>query len=246
MPSPAITLRVKKFRRRFGITAPRVAVRAHHGWHWNTAILAGGGAVIAVLAWSFAQYGETAALKAELSTVREQLQGTQGELGRYRQSSGTEQNVVEMERTAQRQLASRLKALEAENAGLKEEIALFERLVPPAAGNETLVRVERLRVSKDGDGGLYRYRLLLGFQGTKQIREFRGRLQLRVNYAVGGRDQQLALPAQGDSAAEYQVDIRHFLRKEGVITLPPGARLKGVEASVFQGDTLKAKGSAQL
>ncbi len=198
------------------------------------------------MVWSVAQYGETAQLKAELASVREQLQAAREETVRLRSVSGTEQNAVEMERTAQRQLVSRLKALEAENVGLKEENALFERLVPPAAGNEAVVRVERLRVARESEGGQYRYRILLAFQASKQLRDFRGRLQFKAVISQEGRDQQLTFPAPTEAAGDYQVEIHHFLRKDGILTIPRGARLKSVEAYVFQGDTLKAKGLAQL
>lgn len=246
MPTPAIALKVKKFRRRFGIAAPRVTIRPHLGRRWTVAALSGGAAVIAIIVWSIAQYGETAALKGELAALKERMNTTQAELSEYSQSRGTEQNVVEIERTAQRQLADRIRILERENSGLKEEIALFERLVPPMPGEEALVRVERVRVTKDGEGGLYRYRVLLRFQGGKQMREFRGRLQVRVTFSLAGKDQALTLPDKSEQAADYQIEIKQFMRKEGSFTLPSGARLKSVEASVFQGDTLKARANAQL
>ena len=59
MPTPAVTLRIRKFRRRFGITAPRVVVRTHLSWQWY----AGGAALLLLLSiviiWLFSQRGET-------------------------------------------------------------------------------------------------------------------------------------------------------------------------------------------
>ena len=34
MPTPAVALKLKQFRRRFGITASRVVVRSHLPWQW--------------------------------------------------------------------------------------------------------------------------------------------------------------------------------------------------------------------
>lgn len=246
MATPAVTLKLKKFRRRFGIAAPRVAVRPHVPWQWYVAAILGGGVLVAAIAWSVAQQGEASSLTKELDLTRGQLLAAQDELLRLRSTSGTEENAVQMERSAQQQLLGRIKILENENAGLREEISLFERLVPPADGNESVVRIERLRVVKESQSGQYRYRLLLGFQPSKQIREFRGRLQIRITLALAGKDQQVVLPGPKDAASEYLIEIRHFLRKDGVLSLPPEAKLKSIDALVFQGDTLKAKASAQL
>ena len=246
MPTPAVTLKLKKFRRRFGIAAPKVAVRTHLAWQWYVAALVGGIAIVATIVWSLAQYGETASLRRESERLNKLLLAADDELLRLRSATGTEQNAVQMERTAQEQLIARLKVLEGENAALKEDIALFERLVPPADGNASVVRVERLRVTQEPEPGHYRYRLLVGFQASKQIPDFKGRLQLLVVFVLGGKDQQMPLPGGKDLAADYQLDVRHFLRKEGGFVIPAGARLKSVEVRVFQGDTLRAKRLAQL
>ena len=246
MPNPAVSLKLKNFRRRFSIAAPRVAVRPHLGWQWYAVGILAGVVVVAMLVWSVAQRGETAGLRRELGETQRQLLVAEEELLRMRSASSTEQNIVQMERSAQQQLVSRLKVLESENAWLKEEVALFERLVPSADGDESTVRVERLRVVQEGGGGQYRYRILLGFQRGKQNKDFRGRLQLRIVYILGGREQVLVLPNENRALADFGVEIRHFLRKEGGFAIPAGAQLKGVEAFVWQGDTLKAKGSAQL
>lgn len=246
MPTPAVSLKLKKFRRRFGIAAPRVAVRPHLPWHWYAVGMIGGGVMLAAMVWSVAQQGEAVSVKRELEQSQLRLLAVEDELMRFRSASGTEQNAVQLERVVQQQLMNRVKVLESENAGLKEEIALFERLVPQADGSESVVRIERLRVMKDIESGKYRYRLLLGFQSGRQGREFKGRLQLRIQFFLAGKDQQMVLPSGKDSAVDYLLETRHFLRKEGVLVLPPEASLKGLEALVFQGDTLKARASAQF
>ena len=39
MPPPAPTLKIRRFRRRFGIAAPKVVVRTHIPWPWYGAAL---------------------------------------------------------------------------------------------------------------------------------------------------------------------------------------------------------------
>lgn len=245
MPDPAVTLKIKRFRRRFGITAPRVTIRTHFGWQWYAAGVIGLIVVVATVVWWLAQRDEVVMMRTELEMQRQRIAEMDSELGKLRAQAGTEQSVVQMERTTQQQLSTRLKALEQENVALKEDIALFERLVP-ADGAEATLRIERLNVVSTGEGGRYRYRLLVGFQPSKQEKEFKGRLQLSVMALQGGKEINIVLPKEGDAVSDYAVELRHFLRKEGAFVLPPGSRLKSVEARLLQGGNIKAKQSANF
>lgn len=244
MPIPTINLKVKKFRRRFGITAPRVVVRTHLAWPWYAV----GGAILilvaVVIVWWIQQRGEIGDVEREVDSLRLQVRQLDDELLKLRSTAGTEQNAVQMERSIQQQLLNRVKALEFENAALKEDMLLFERLIP-ATGDEQAIRVESFRVVPDGPQK-FRYRVLLAYQSARQPSEFRGRLQFSVNFSLGGRQHELLVPSRRDNAGEYQVEIRHFLRREGGFELPAGARLLSVEVRVLQGDTLKSKRLAQL
>jgi hypothetical protein len=173
------------------------------------------------------------------SYLRQQLLAQGEELNMLRSAAGTGKNAVNIERAAQQQLLNRIQRLESENTGLKEDILLFERLIP-VAGESASVRVENFRVSKES-ATRYRYRLLIAFQPDKQSPDFRGRLEVAVSFANAGKALQLMLPQKGESPADYQLQIKHFLRREGVFELPVGAILQGVEARVLQGDTLKVQ-----
>ncbi|MBS1190691.1 MAG: hypothetical protein H6R10_2483 [Rhodocyclaceae bacterium] len=129
MPSPAVALKLKKFRRRFGIAAPRVTVRSHVGWQWYGLGLAILVALVAAVVWSVVRQGDASGLMQENRELRQQLSDRAEELMRLRVGAATEQNAVQMERSTQQQLVSRINVLERENAGLKEDISLLERLV---------------------------------------------------------------------------------------------------------------------
>lgn len=244
MPTPAVSLKLRRFRRRFGITAPRVVVRSHYSWRWFAGAVLAGVLLVATVVWSILQHNEAGAMGREVVQLREQLQEQREELNALRSTAGTEQNAVHMERAAQQQLLQKLQSLERENAALKEDMLLFERLIP-VVGEEAAVRIENFRLTQEGANS-FRYRLLLAFQPSRQAPEFHGRLQLVVTYTVSGKDQQLVLPGGRAAVADYQIDLKHFLRREGVLELPGGAQLKSVEARVMAGDTLKAKRMAQL
>ena len=244
MPTPAVSLKIRRFRRRFGIMAPRVVVRGHLAWQWW---LLGGGLVLALMlaaVWLVMQHNEAGTLGREMESLRQQLAAQRDELQVLRSMAGTEKNAVHMERAAQQQLLNQVQGLERENASLKEDILLFERLIP-VVGEEAAVRIENFRLTPEAKGR-YRYRLLLAFQPSKLVPEFRGRLQLAIVYALGGKEQQLVLPARGSATSDFQVELKHFLRREGVIELPVEGSIKSIEARILLGDTLKAKRMAQL
>lgn len=244
MPTPAVTLRIKKFRRRFGITAPRVVVRTHLSWPWYAAGLALVLLLAMAIIWLIVQRGEAGRTERELDSLRIQVHDLDEELLKLRSSAGTEQSAVQMERSAQQQLTNRIRVLEIENIALKEDMRLFERLIP-AAGNEAVIRLEGFSVLPDGQQR-YRYRALLAFQSGKQAPEFRGRLQILVVFSIAGKRQEMLLPVKREDAGAFQIEVRNFLRKEGGFEIPAGAKLESVEARVLQGDTLKIKRMARL
>lgn len=236
---PAVSLKLKRFRRRFGIAAPKVVVRHHVSWYWYLA-----GALLvatsaASLAWVLVQRGEEGAMSAEIESLRARLSNDEEELRRLRSAAGTGENLVVLERSTQQQLLARIRLLEAENAALKEDGLLFERLMAQP-GEESALHLESVRVLPEG-ATKYRYRIFLAFRPSKHMPEFRGRFQLKIAYLVDGSVRERLLPGKGERSAEYQVIVRHFLRKEGVFELPAGARLQSVEVAVLQGDTLKAE-----
>jgi hypothetical protein len=244
MPSPAVSLKIRRFRRRFGITAPKVVVRTHVSWHWY----ATGGVLVALLVLMVVglafQRGDAGAMETELESLRLQVRSLDEELLRHRSTAGTERNAVEMERSTQQRLLDRVRALELENAVLKEDMLLFERLIP-VAGEEGAIRLENFRVVSDGAQN-YRYRLLISFHPGKQTPEFRGRLEFLATLVQRGKSQEMVIPSRREQTGEFRVEVKNLLRKEGSFELPAGARLQSVEARVLQGDTLKARRVAQL
>lgn len=239
MPTPAVTLKLKQYRRRFGIAAPRVTVRTHIPWPWMVAaglLLMG---LVASLSWMFAQRGEVASLANERQRLEERVVELQKSLDELRHAAETGQQAVQLEKTSQKRLMARVGALESENSALKEEIAFFERLVPAAAG-DAAVRVERLWVSPEGEAGRYRYRLLARFSPGKGVNRFVGRLELRLAVRTPEGDRELVWPNESAPAAEGAVEVRSFLRKEGSFNVPAGSRLKRVEARLLDGGVVKA------
>ncbi len=215
-------------------------MRSHVPWPWLLLPVA----LLGLTVWLIVQKNETGVLGQEVESLRQKIQAQSEELIFLRSTAGTGQNAVNIERAAQQQLLGRIHSLETENAVLKEDILLFERLIP-VAGERASVRVENFRVAKES-GSRFRYRLLISFWSDKKAPDFRGRFQLAISYVSAGKVFQLILPDRQESAIEYQFEIKSILRREGVFELPAGAVLQGAEVRVLQGDTLKSKRLAQL
>lgn len=244
MPTPAVSLKLRKIRRRFGIAAPKVVVRSHVPWQWLVLAALMLLCFLVVAGWLLLQRNQAGEIGLELQALRVQLHSQQEELDTLRSSAGTRQNAMSIEQATQRQLLTRIKELERENVALKEDMLMFERLIP-VVGDEALLRAENFRVLREDDGK-YRYRLLLAYQPTRQKPEFVGHLQLIAQYVLAGRTHHLSIPEKQGGAPEYQVSIRHFLRREGTLPLPAGARLLGLEVQIVQGGTLMVRKSAQI
>jgi hypothetical protein len=194
--------------------------------------------------WVAAGYFDHAVGADKEDVLRRQLQLQYDELAFLRSVAGAGRNAVSIERATHQQLLVKISALEAENVALKEDMRIFERLIPQVSDGAS-VRIENFRVTAD-QGGRYRYRLLVIFQPDRQQIEFRGRLQLIVSYMSSGELKQLFLPSGRDMAERFQLEVRSILRREGGFELPPGAVLRSVESRLLQGDAIKSKQLAQI
>ena len=244
MPTPAISVRLRKFRRRFGISAPRLVVRTHIPWQGYLLGVALLFLLVGALGALFVQYSNAGVVGQELQELREQVRVQSQEIEALRASSGTVQSVANIERASQQKVLARLQFLEQENAALKEDILLFERLLP-STGEESVLRIENFRVVQDASSAL-RYRCLLVYQGGRQVSEFRGYLQFIIDFSLDGKVQRIVLPDGRHSSAGYGVELRRFLRRDGVLDIPSGAVVGKVEVRLLQGDVVKARAEVQL
>lgn len=233
MPSKLL----KRFRQRFGISAPRMTVQTHVAWYWRMlGLVVMLSCSFALAAWiydagrRFAGFDSSEA-QQELSQLREIVGRLTAEAEGLRASVNASESKLQIERTAQTQLARQAKALEDENARLKEDLAFFENLIPSENRDNTLL-VNRFRVDAGALPGEYRYRLLL-LQGGRRDKPFQGSLQLLVTLQDGAKDAIITLPEAG-AAQAYKISFKYFQRVEGTFRVPPGANVKIVRVRVFE------------
>ena len=234
---------LKKFRQRFGISAPRMTVKTHVAWYWRMlGLVVVLSCSFALAAWMydsgrrFAGYDRSEA-ELQLSRLRESVTKMAQETAELRASVHASESKLQIERSAQTQLGRQVKSLEDENARLKEDLAFFENLMPSENRDNSLL-INRFRAEPGALPGEYRYRLLL-LQGGRRDKPFQGNLQLLVTLQEDGKDAIIVLPEEGAPQA-YRISFKYFQRVEGTFRVTPGARVKMVQVRVFE------NGSAQV
>ncbi len=237
-----MTGRLWKLRQRFGIAAPRVAVHSQIAWYWRwvgVAVLVGISAAAASWIYDagrrFAGFDRTEVVQ-ELAAAKQELEAARSELERLRAVANAADNRVSIERTAQQKLAQQIRALEQENARVREELATFESMLSSDARNANAVlSIHRFTVEADVLPGEYRYRLVLLTPAARRERDFSGRLELVVNLTEGGRSAMMSFPEPADAgAAAFRLAFRYFRRVEGTFRVSPKAKVESVQVRVYE------------
>jgi len=243
-------MKFKLWRRRMSVSAPRMTVRTHVPWPMRAAGLIALLAVSGALAlWIYDAgrhfAGFSGVDSAELERLRKQLVEVTSERDRLVAAGNSIESRMSIERSAQQQLANQVRALEIDNARLKEDLAFFDGIANK--GEASGVAIKRLTVEPDDVPRQMRYRILVT-QGGKQTRDFTGTLQLILTLQQGGKAVIINLPDSDPRADRkvFQVNFRRYQRLEGSLTIPEGATLKQVQARVLEGSMVRAQQSLLL
>jgi len=233
--------RLWKLRQRFGIAAPKVAVRTQVPWYlrWlGLALLFAFSAALAAWMYDagrrFAGF-DRSEVEQELNAARADLARLREELQRLRAVANAADSKMSIERTAQQKLGQQIKAMEQENARLREELALFESMLSSDATNAASLSVLRFKVEPDVLPGEFRYRLLLLASGPRRGKDFQGRLELIVALTEDGRSAMITMPGSGDAeAANFRLNFKHFQRIDGIFRVAPKAKVTNVQLRVYE------------
>jgi hypothetical protein len=231
----------RKLDHSFGIAAHRVAVRSTLPWYWRwlgLAVLLGISAVSAAWIYDagrrFAGFDQTE-VQDELSRVTRELDAAKKELEQLRAVAGAADARLAIERTAQQKLAQQIRALEQDNARVREELATFESMLASEARHGHALSISRFKVEPDVLPGEYRYRLLLVTPSSRRERDFNGRLELVVSLQDGGQNVMMSFPEQADAgAAAFRLAFKYFRRVEGTFRVNPKAKVESVQVRVYE------------
>ena len=231
---------LRTLQRKFGISAPRMAVRAHVPWYWRWLGIIVIGALVAGLGWAtydfgmeFAGFRQGEAARA-LARLHEEIGQRDAELAQLRAKVATAERQLQIERATYGDVSKQMKSLSEENAALREDLAFFQSLMPAGSKETAAVSINRARVQPEAVPGEYRYRLLL-VQTGQRVKEFQGNVQLVLNVEQNDRKFVVMLPSDGNrSTKEYQVNFKFFQRVEGTFKIPSGAVVKSMQVRVFE------------
>jgi hypothetical protein len=240
--------RLWKLRQRFGIAAPKVAVRTLVPWYlrWlGVAVLLAFSAALAVWMYDagrrFAGF-DRGEVEQELAGARRELDTLRAELERLRVVANASEAKLSIERTAQQTLAQQMRGLEQQNARLREDLAIFESMLSSDAAQAAPLSILRFKVEPDVIPGEYRYRVLLLAAGARRGREFQGRLELVVNLTEAGRSAIIIVPGPAEAAsAAFRLNFKYFQRVEGSFRVDPKARVGSVQVRVYENGAREAK-----
>lgn len=254
MATPGSSVKLKRLRQRFGINAPKLAIRTHVAWYWRAlAIIVILSVSLAFAVWIYDQGMRIAGFHSneserEIQLLRNHVMELDAELTKLRTLASSGESRLLIERVTQERLSQQAKKLEQENASLKEDLAFFEGLLPSQdAGSEGGARIEHLRVELTGTPGEYRYRMLVVNNAGRPAKETKGSFQFQVKMQQGGKDVMITLPSGNEPNLEnFHFEVKHFRRLEGVFSLPSGSVAKEVEARLLVDGTVRARQSVTL
>jgi len=241
---------MKLWRRRMSVAAPKVSIRRHLPWPLRlllvTVVLGLAGAIaLATYDLGRSLAGRSSGVsQVEVGSLRERLVQVTAERDRYAGGVDTAESQLQIERSAQQQLAAQVKNLVTENARLKEDLAFFESLLPASTGAAGIT-IRRLSAEMIAPNQL-KYRLLV-MQGGKGERDFVGNLQLAVTVVREGKSAMIVFPdSKPGESDKFKLAFRHYQRLEGVVSLPEGVTMQAVQARILEKGQLRAQQSAKL
>lgn len=125
-----IAIALRRLRARFGMAAPQVAVRTQLPWYWRFPVIVLGMALIfGLTVWTF-DFGRQIAgfNRDELEALRVRNAAVEAEIAQLRSHLAAYENDLQIEKATQQELTGKYQSLLEENAGLKEQLAVMQRL----------------------------------------------------------------------------------------------------------------------
>ena len=241
-----LAVKLRRLRGRFGITAPQLAIRPHLPWHVKLLMLGVlASLIVAVVVWIYDAGKRVVGYDGgELDKVVEQLRttnaGLEDEVARMRSLLSSSESTLQIERSAQKLLSEQNSSLVAENAKLKEDLAVFERLAKvesasQSAGATRGVSLDRIGVRPIANK-TYQFGFLIALQGERRGKEATFDLQLIIS-PRSGAGAKITLPASRTDVdiSQYQIALRNFRRIEGKFKVPEDFNPGKIEFVISEG-----------
>jgi hypothetical protein len=235
-------MRFKLLRQRLTISAPRMLVRSATSWplRWAAlAVLLGFCGAISLWAFEFGKSitGLDTTDKEELSRLREDVAALREARDKAQSVLNTSASLITAEKSTQERLAARIRTLEVENRGLRDDLGFFEKLIPVGGTEGVAIRGLQAEVL----GGTQLKWQILVIQPVKNAQEFRGRLEMSISGTLDGKPWNTDLPG-----GAQPLQFLQYRRVEGMVDLPPHAVVKNISAKLVEGTATRAVQSIKL
>jgi hypothetical protein len=235
-------MRFRLLRRKLTVSAPRMSVRSALPWPFRWllgAVVLGFSGSLAMWAFEFGRdiAGLDRESKHELTRLRAEVQTLRADLLVAQSVANTSESLLTTERSAQEQLAMRIRQLEVDNEALRSDLGFFERLIPGSGSSDLSIRGLQAERLSDNQ---WRWQALM-MQAAKNAPDFKGGLEITFTGTLDGKPWSMA-----HSPTPQSVLIKGYLRLEGIVEVPPSAMVKNVTARVMQGNSVRSVQTFQL
>lgn len=238
---------LRRVRGHFGISAPQVSVRMQVPGHLR--LIGGVALVIAVIGlagWAYdagrrvAGFDQGASVQ-QLEQLRAQNEILNEETAKLRSLLAASESGLQIERAAQNLLSEKHAILLQENNRLKEDIAIYERLVRVENKRDDEVVLDQVSVRlADASSGSFQYAFLISLKGARRGKDAKFSLQLVVHPRGAPANAKILLPQEDGDRSQYEIVLRNFRRIEGRFKLPAGIEPATIEIRILETGTLKA------
>lgn len=229
---------LRTVKRKFGISAPRVAVYTQLPWYWQIAVITAIVVTVVGLSWGTFLLGKSLAFRSDATPISAQesaeqmLQRVLKENESLRGQVATLEQRIRIDAATHAHLQAQLRGLTDQTAKMKEELAFFQTL----GGMGSRVAIQRFSVSRESSLGELRYRLLV-VQSKQRAEHFRGRVEFVAHVVDKGKEARIVFPQPGEKAQSYVLGFKFFQRMEGVLKIPPEIAVSRVEVRVIEAGT---------
>jgi len=232
----------RRVRQRFGISAPRMAVRTHVPWWGRGAIVVSLLAIIGGMWWWGFDFGQILGgfnrqeVETRLASLETEAAKYRTEAAELRARNATLESELAMTRGKQDALTKQATDLTGENAQIKEELAFLQKLVSDSSKTVGL-QIQRLDIEPDGDN-MWRYSVLI-VRGGSPKDEFVGNVVIRATLAgvppVEFVAPAIQIPDDDPSASPaLRLKFKYYQRVEGRFRVPQGSRVTGVAVRAYE------------
>lgn len=221
----------------------QIIIKRHRPWLKPT-LVAGGAAILALLAWGLYSYTrahtvtayaktqtEVEKLRSERRQLSQQLREAQSQIAALKDSVVYAQRSGEIDSQACTLVQASLPKLQKEVADLHQQLAFYRGIVSPDQA-QAGVRVYNLKLTKTTVPGSYNYALVL-IQSARRDRRVGGRIEVTLEGMQAGSRKIVQLSDIADDAGKNLLfSFTYFEEIDGRLHLPEGFKPQRVNVKL--------------